>query len=630
MSVNFSEKEIIKKVQGESHPLFQIYMNLYNESPDLYRTINTDGIIVVCNKSYAKNLGYSKKEVIGKSIFEHVAEQSLQALRKSFDEWKERGTVSSMEISLMRKDGTTFPVLLSTTNLLDDKGDLVGNNTVMRDISELRQTERKFRSLYEESPDLHRSINTNGIIIDCNKKYAQELGYSKEEIIGKSIFDFCSERSLEPTHKLFEKWKKTERVLTHKSKLMRKDGTSFPVLISATSLYNADGTLIGSNTIIKNISQIEEIERKYRSLYENSPDLYRTINKEGIILNCNKSYAEHLGYTKKEIIGKSIFEHISKEGESEMRDSFETWKKTGRVLNREVRLKRKDGTTFPALISANNLYDAAGELVGSDTNIRDITEMYNAQKAVQEKQRIIIKQYEELKKLDLAKSEFMYMTSHELKTPLVPIKSYTDMLLSGKFGSIKEEQRKALKTVMSNTDSLLRLVSDLLDIQKIELGKLKLDKKIYDLSKIITLSVSNIKPIAKKQNISITTDLQENIFCSCDKTRIEQVLSNLISNAIKYTKKNGKIHVKLDSNSFNAKVVVKDNGAGIQKEKLDEIFIKFYQIDSSLTRETGGTGLGLSVCKGIIENHDGKIWAESEGRDKGIEIHILLPLDSDM
>ena len=136
-----------------------------------------------------------------------------------------------------------------------------------------------------------------------------------------------------------------------------------------------------------------------------------------------------------------------------------------------------------------------------------------------------------------------------------------------------------------------------------------------------------MKPDADKQGITITTELLDPVPFLCDSSRLEQVISNLISNSLDFCpKQDGKINIKLNSENGHARIIVKDNGIGIVKESIDKIFVKFYQVDTSLTREHGGTGIGLSVCKGIVEGHGGKIWAESEGKYKGTEMHILLPL----
>ncbi|TSA19079.1 MAG: sensor histidine kinase [Nitrosopumilales archaeon] len=238
------------------------------------------------------------------------------------------------------------------------------------------------------------------------------------------------------------------------------------------------------------------------------------------------------------------------------------------------------------------------------------------------------KLYEKLRATDVVKEEFLAMVTHELKTPLVPIIGYVDILLSEKWGKINEIQKEKLDIIKNSTQFLLKMISDLLDTQKIELGQLALVKHQHYLSQIIKDVLARMRPDLESHGIMVTTDLQENISCLCDNTRIEQVLINLISNAMDFCpKKDGKINIKLQlEDNTHARISIIDNGIGIPKSKLDKIFIKFYQIDTSTTREHGGTGLGLVVCKGIIESHGGKIWAESEETNKGTQIHILLPI----
>ena len=201
------------------------------------------------------------------------------------------------------------------------------------------------------------------------------------------------------------------------------------------------------------------------------------------------------------------------------------------------------------------------------------------------------------------------------------------MILSEKLGPLNDIQKSRLSTVQSNMVYLLKILSDLLDVQKIELGQLKLTKDLHDLAEIVDKTVEKMREDIEKRDMSITTNLQSNLICICDDIRIEQVLTNLLVNAIKFsTPGNGKISVKILPENEWAKIIVKDNGIGIIREDSEQIFVKFYQIDASSTREYGGTGLGLSVCKALVESHGGKIWAESEGTGKGSEIHILLPL----
>ncbi len=364
-------------------------------------------------------------------------------------------------------------------------------------------------------------------------------------------------------------------------------------------------------------------QKRYVDLYEDSPDLYRTIDAYGIILDCNNAYAIRLGYSKDEIVGKNIFEHSPKENLTDIESSFDTWKNTGQVRNQEIWLKCKDGTVFPGLLSANNLYNENNKLIGSNTVIRDITKIYEYRKKLEESQNRIQDQFNELKKLDDAKNDFLAMITHELKTPLVPIKSYIEMILTEKFGPLNDVQKDKLGIVYSSTGYILKLVTDLLDAQKIELGQLKLTKSICNLTEIVDTTVEKIKEEVEKNGMSVTTKLENDIFCSCDPVRIEQVLINLLVNAIKFsTVGSGKISINLCKENNQARIIIKDNGIGIVPSKLEKIFVKFYQIDASPTREYGGTGLGLSVSKGLIENHGGKIWRNLKEQEKELRFTL--------
>jgi PAS domain S-box-containing protein len=362
----------------------------------------------------------------------------------------------------------------------------------------------------------------------------------------------------------------------------------------------------------------------YKNLYEQSPGLYRTVDEDGIIIACNNAYAKNLGYSKKEIIGSTVFVHTAEKSLSTMNECFETWKNKGTVSDVELFLQRKDGSIFPVLLNAMNMYDKNGKLIGSNTVLRDMTKFYEA---IQLKDNIITKQLETLQEIDLQKDEFFSMISHELKTPLVPINGYLDLIVAEKYGAINENIKSKLEIIRSNSSILLNMISDLLDAQKMELGKLKFDKEMHNLHEIANETISNLHPALERKGISIIPDLQVNVSCYCDKMRISQVLTNTITNAMKYSENGDKIHITLSKNGSYAKIVIKDHGIGIDSKKLDKIFVKFYQVDNTFTRETGGTGLGLAICRGIVENHNGKIWAESDGRGKGAEIHVLLPLE---
>ena len=375
----------------------------------------------------------------------------------------------------------------------------------------------------------------------------------------------------------------------------------------------------------KRIQVLMTAERKYRNLYDQSLDMCRIVNAENIILECNKSYAENLGYTKEEIIGKTIFEHDAEESIADHRKMIETWKKEGKVINVELWLKRKDGTKFPIILSSNGIFDEEGKLVASNTIIRDITEIYEARKKIQENEAIIEKQLEELKQADELKSQFASMVTHELKTPLVPIKGYCEMLKEpGLMGDLNKEQMDAVLLIYQSSIRLESLIADVLDSQKLDMGKMKFAKENFRVDELMSLMIKDLSSMMKDKQIEYVNLTKDTSVIYSDKNRLYQLLRNLIGNAVDFVPIKGRIEICAQSNDGEILFYCKDNGLGIPKDKQGGLFKKFYQVDTSATRKHGGTGLGLAICKGVAEGLGGRIWLESD-TGKGATFYFTIP-----
>jgi len=218
---------------------------------------------------------------------------------------------------------------------------------------------------------------------------------------------------------------------------------------------------------------------------------------------------------------------------------------------------------------------------------------------------------EEAKKTDIAKDEFLAMITHELKTPLVPIQGYSDILLGEHLGKLNDKQKERIQIIKSSSESLLSIISDLLDAQKLELGQLSMKISNTNIKETIDKAIESFKPEAEEKNIKINSNVVD-LTINHDQERIGQVMTNLIKNSLVATESNtGKIEISMEDLLSEIKISIKDNGIGIPQDKQKELFKKFYQVDATLTRERGGSGLGLAICKGIIESHKGVISMES-------------------
>jgi signal transduction histidine kinase len=237
------------------------------------------------------------------------------------------------------------------------------------------------------------------------------------------------------------------------------------------------------------------------------------------------------------------------------------------------------------------------------------------------------KAYEELKKLDTAKSEFISMASHQLRTPLSAIKGYISMIIEGSYGQIPELVKEKLQNVFTSNERLIQIVNTLLDISKIDLGKMEIKKEPVQIEEIIQSCYDDLKIEAQKKGLNFVFEKPETPLpkINADPLRIRQVFMNLIDNAIKYTPK-GEIKMTVSQKGNSILFLIKDSGAGLTEKEKKEIFQSFTRGSAGLDYFIEGTGLGLSIAKKITELHQGKIWAESEGKDKGSTFFVELPI----
>ena len=231
---------------------------------------------------------------------------------------------------------------------------------------------------------------------------------------------------------------------------------------------------------------------------------------------------------------------------------------------------------------------------------------------------------EDAKKTDIAKDEFLAMITHELKTPLVPIQGYSDILLSEHLGKLTDKQKERISIIKSSSETLLSIISDLLDAQKLELGQLRMKKEKLNIKNTIDKAIETLQTEASQNNVEIESNAFD-LKIEHDPERINQVITNLMKNSMNAIEvENGKIDIIMNETSTQVEISIKDNGIGIPSEKQTDLFKKFYQVDATLTREKGGSGLGLAICKGIIDNHLGEIKVESSP-NQGATFSFTIP-----
>lgn len=366
-------------------------------------------------------------------------------------------------------------------------------------------------------------------------------------------------------------------------------------------------------------------DSKYKNIYDGSPVPQRTVNTSGIILDCNPAYVKNFGFSKEDIIGKSLFDHVAEKSLDDMKKCFEAWKKSNVVENVEIWFKRKDGTTFPGLLSANNIYDDKGKLIGSNTVIRNMSDVYQAHKVLEEHERQKI-QIDELQKMDSAKGEFYMTVAKESQIPIAPILKYSKLLNEIPHGKLDAKQVEAITEIYDNAAKLDQLMIDIIDVQKLNSKTMEFKKAQFNVDGLMNEVVELCKPMMKDKKIEFVDSSSTKKSITSDKTLLNKVFFNLIQNAVDFVPtKEGRIEIGAKEEGNSVVFYVKDNGMGILEKRKDFVFKKFYQVDISFKRKYGGSGFGLVICKGIVENLGGKIWFESK-EGEGTTFYFSIPI----
>lgn len=382
-------------------------------------------------------------------------------------------------------------------------------------------------------------------------------------------------------------------------------------LLSALNRTRIVESLVKARTaeLAQRSRDLQRSEARARAIVDNTVDGIITIDQAGTIQSFNPAAERIFGYTADEVIGGNVNVLMPEPYHSHHDAYLLRYLVTGdaRIIGtgREVEGRRKTGACFPMDLAVSEVkIDEQRAFVGV---IRDITER---------------------KEVERMKNEFVSTVSHELRTPLTSIMGSLGLIKGGATGDLPEKAAHMIEIAHANSDRLVRLINDILDIEKIESGRTEFRSKPVDMAEVVRDAVEANRGFADQHGVTFAvTGIKTNLMVKGDQDRLLQVVTNLLSNAAKFSPKGGQVEISAVLESQNVHVSVKDHGAGIPKAFHDQIFSRFSQADSSDTRTKGGTGLGLSICKAIVEHHEGEIWFDStEG--VGTTFHFMIPFHS--
>ncbi|MBI5417758.1 PAS domain-containing sensor histidine kinase [Candidatus Poribacteria bacterium] len=473
-------------------------------------------------------------------------------------------------------------------------------------------------------------IDTNSNIVFTNEPARRLFGYSQDEMQGSPLSILVKKDTLDlRLKKIINKINK-ENSWNGELSVKRKNGDEFLIWLAGNMVRNKKSSKIifvfrditewkcMENELKSYAKKVEDsfkvvVEEKLKSeaVFASIADGLFTVDNNWIITSFNPGAEKIIGIKAKNAIGKCCREIFH--GELCKKDcALSESKKNGYILlNKEGRIKKKSGDWIPVMVSTAPLRSPDGKIIGGVETFRDVSELEKINK--------------ELIQLNNVKTDFLSMVSHELKTPLTIVKGYVELLIHERLGTLTPKQKDVTEIIKNKIDKLNLLINDLLDVSQMEFGKFKIAKNPFDIIELVVYKKKEFQVIAEKKNLALNLILYDDkIIVNGDKERLSQVLSNLITNAIKFTESKGKITIKLETKQDYLYIHVIDTGIGIAPEQVNKIFDKFYQVDASCTRKYNGVGLGLAISRDIIKLHDGKIIVKSEP-GKGSTFTIIIP-----
>jgi PAS domain S-box-containing protein len=619
------------------------YDQLLNSVKDAIIMLDKDGFVKYANPAVTEIAGYSQAEVINKplSVFYETtddvirAEYELGLVRKNgkyiTEGWKSK------------KDGSKFWGELIMSPIYK-AAEHTGYSCILRDISEkkqteieLRQSEERYRLMVEAVRDYSIfMLDETGHILTWNDGARRITGYSSTDITGKHFSTFYTSEDLEDG-----KPERELRIAIQTGKYeeegwrVKKNGSVFWASVVITALFNETNKNIGFSKVVRDLTerkendeQLRQSEERYRSLVEQVTDYgIFILDEKGRIASWNEGAKRIKGYTQEEIIGKyfSIFYPEEDIMNGKPAHELKVAKAVGKYEEEGWRV-RKDGTRFWANVVITAVYNKEGILIGFSKVTRDLTERKENERALKEsydKYRMLAGELRETNnELSYANQEleqFTSIVSHDLQEPIRTIKSFLQLIDMRLDAQQNEELKTYIGKSIGAANRMRELIQNLLHYSQLSKGELVTEKVNVD--DLINEALQNLRSSVEASGAEIIVD-NELDTVEGDRIQLAQLIQNLLGNALKFT--NGakpRIRIKAQKEDTHAKFAISDNGIGIAREDMHKVFEIFRRLNTEKTYP--GTGIGLAICKKIVDRHGGKIWPESE-KGKGTTFYFTL------
>jgi PAS domain S-box-containing protein len=606
-------EKVLAQVEGN-------YRGLMEAAPDAMIVFNQGGEIVLVNVQAERRFGYGRDELLGQKVTHIIPEGFYERLiaddLRSSEEALAQQIGSGIELNGLRKDGSAFPIEIMLSPLESADGFLI--TAAIRDITVRKnaenvvaQMESRYRGLMEAAPDAMVVVNQVGEIVLLNLQAEKQFGYRRDELLGQKVTNIIPIGFAERL--IADDLRSSEDALAQQIgsgiELIgkRKDASEFPIEIMLSPLASAGEILV--TAAIRDISlrknaekHLAQMEGKYRGLLEAAPDAMIVVNQAGEIVLLNLQAEKQFGYRRNELLGQKVTniipngfaERLVADGLRSEEDALAQQIDTGIELHG----RRRDGEEFPIELMLSPLSSVDGTLVTAA--IRNIS----VRKAAEAH---LLGKVEELHRSNLELGQFAYIASHDLQEPLRMVASYTQLLARRYKGKLDSDADDFIAFAVDGASRMQRLIQDLLAFSRV--GTKGTD--LVDTSSATALknALENLRGAIQESKAVVTHDALPRVMA--DEMQLVQLFQNLIGNAIKYQNQGTpRIHIGVENCATKATFSVEDNGLGIDPQYFERIFGMFQRLHKR--EEFAGTGIGLAICKKIVERHAGQIVVESQ------------------
>ena len=475
----------------------------------------------------------------------------------------------------------------------------------------------RLAAIVESSDDAIVSTSLEGVITSWNRAAERMFGYRAAEVIGQSITLIVPPERAGEEDEVLARVRAGHSVDHYPTVRRRKDGTPVSISLAVSPIRDRRRRIIGLSKIARDIgdrTRLDEALARLAAIVDSSDDAIVSKTLDGTITSWNRSAQRLFGYTAAEAVGQPIFLIVPPERRAEEEGVLARLRAGEIVDHFETVRRRKDGSLVEISVTVSPVKDSRGRVIGASKIARDITQRKRV-----ERERVAM--FEEAQQANRAKDEFLAMLGHELRNPLGAISSAIRLLEP--MDAVSERAGLARDVIARQTRHLARLVDDLLDVARVMTGKVLLERQPLDLAEVVTRHVNSLRTTGKMQDHTVTVQA-ESVWVDADVVRVEQIVGNLVSNAIKYTPAAGRIVISVGRDNGYAILSVQDTGVGMSPHLLARVFDLFVQGERRLDRTQGGLGIGLTLVRRLVELHGGTVEAASEGADRGSRFTVRL------